>query len=113
MRRWPTVRRGTILVHAARVPDERPEAWSRVPDELREATRQVGGIVGRGELVDCVTYRSADDFAADRARHLNDPSWFEDPVMYGFVFANLRALPFRSYPGWMRFFQVEDRPVER
>src|SRR5437016_1110202 len=37
VRRWPTARRGTILIHAARVPDERPEAWRRVPAELSEA----------------------------------------------------------------------------
>ena len=28
--------------------------------------------------------------------------------LYGFVFANLTVLPFRRYPGWMRFFQVEN-----
>ena len=35
IRRWPTNRRGRILIHAARIPDPRPEAWALVPDELR------------------------------------------------------------------------------
>src|SRR4051794_31022472 len=36
VRRWPTARRGRVLIHAARVPDDRPEAWSRVPEELHD-----------------------------------------------------------------------------
>jgi hypothetical protein len=26
--------------------------------------------------------------------------------MYGFVFTDLKSMPFRRYPGWMRFFEV-------
>jgi hypothetical protein len=108
VRRWPTARRGTILIHAARVPDERSEAWARVPAELREAAHLLGGIIGQGELTDCLSYRTQDAFAADASRHLNDPSWFQGPALYGFVFANLSVLPFRPYSGWMRFFEVEE-----
>src|SRR5262249_4918599 len=107
VRRWPTARRGRILIHAARVPDERAEAWARVPDELQEATRLVGGIIGAGDLTECRTYRTVEAFTADQGRHLNDPTWFQPPVLYGFVFAKLVTLPFRSYPGWVRFFTVE------
>ena len=64
-------------------------------------------IIGVGELNDCLVYRTLEGFTADREKHLNDPSWFQGPVMYGFAFANLKALPFRRYPGWMRFFDVE------
>jgi hypothetical protein len=106
IRRWPTARRGPILIHAARVSDERPEAWARVPEELLETAQLTGGIIGEGNLVGCTTYRTVEDFTADAARHLNDPAWFE-PGLYGFVFANLRVLPFRPYSGWMRFFPVE------
>jgi hypothetical protein len=49
-----------------------------------------------------------DTFSADEARHLNEPSWFEPPKLFGFVFANLKVLPFRPYSGWMRFFEVEE-----
>src|SRR5579859_7112439 len=58
VRRWPTARRGPVLIHAARVPDPRPEAWSLLPPELREAAQLVGGIVGAGELTGCIPYRS-------------------------------------------------------
>jgi uncharacterized protein (UPF0264 family) len=107
VRRWPTRQRGRVLIHAARVPDERPAAWAHVPPELRDRARLLGGVLGVGELTGCVAYRSRDAFAADRARHLNDPSWFAPPALYGFTFANLSALPFHRCPGWMRFFEVE------
>jgi hypothetical protein len=113
VRKWPSARRGPVLIHAARVPDPRPEAWQRVPKRLLEAARLVGGIIGEGELTSCKTYRSAEAFAADRELHLNDPSWFEPPVLYGFAFAGLTALPFRAYPGWMRFFPVGDADPRR
>src|SRR5439155_15260961 len=87
VRRWPTPPRGRILIHAARVPDERPEAWAHVPAELAEAARLVGGIVGAGDLQACLVYRSAEQFTRDRDKHLNDPSWFRPPKLYGFCFA--------------------------
>ncbi len=107
IRRWATTRRGRILIHAARVPDPEPLAWARVPPELQEAARLVGGIVGAGDLMSCHAYRTAAGFAADQARHLNAPSWFRPPVLYGFTFVNLTPLPFRRYPGWVKFFPVE------
>jgi hypothetical protein len=112
VRRWPTARRGLVLIHAATVPDDRSEAWDQVPDELREASRLTGGIVGVGELTECKAYRTAEEFADDEPRHRNAPSWFES-VMYGFRFTDLKPLPFRRYPGWMRFFPVRDEPPRR
>src|SRR5271167_1377360 len=52
VRRWPTARRGRILIHAARVPDERPEAWAHVPPEWLETAQLLGGIIGAGEITD-------------------------------------------------------------
>ena len=112
VRRWATARRGPVLIHAARLPDERPEAWARVPPELLPAARLVGGVIGLGELKACLAYRSAQAFVADEARHLNHPAWFRPPQLYGFVFANARALPFRPFPGNVRFFRVPDLPGE-
>ncbi len=110
VRRWKPTRHGRILIHAARVPDERPEAWAKVPAELKPAAELRGGIVGVGDLSHhYIVYRDLAHFAADRDRHLNEPAWFEEPVLYGFVFTNLVALPYRRYPGWMRFFKVEDQ----
>jgi hypothetical protein len=108
VRRWPTARRGRVLIHAARVSDPRPEAWALVPEELKESAMQVGGILGAGDLIECRTYRTPAAFVADCDHHLNDPSWFHPSGLYGFVFTNLTVLPFRRYPGWMRFFRVED-----
>jgi hypothetical protein len=113
VRRWPTGRRERILIHAARVPDERAAAWARVPPEVLPAAQLLGGIVGAGDLAGCVAYHGPGPFAADQPRHLNEPSWFEEPVLYGFVFANLEVFPFRRYPGWMRFFLVNDEPPAR
>jgi hypothetical protein len=113
VRRWPTVRQGRILIHAARVPDERPEAWAHVPEAVLPAARLLGGIIGAGDLIQCVAYRDLEAFAADQARHLNEPSWFEEPVLYGFVFTKLEVLPYRRYPGWMRFFRVGEEMPER
>src|SRR5258708_7962962 len=108
VRRWPTARRGQILIHAARIPDERPEVWKLVPVELHATASLLGGIVGVGQLTGCLAYRTIEAFAADQARHLNEPDWFEGPVLYGFTFADLKVLPFRACSGWMRFFPVRD-----
>src|SRR6516164_2916216 len=78
VRRWPTDRRGPVLIHAARVPDERKEAWELLPAELSASAKLMGGIIGMGELTGCVAYRSRQTFMADQSRHLNDPSWFEE-----------------------------------
>ncbi len=107
VRRWPTARRGRVLIHAARVCDDRPEVWARVPAELLDAARLTGGIIGAGDILSCIRYRTAEAFVRDQDRHLNDPSWFEPRGLYGFTFANLTPLSFFAYPGWMRFFEVE------
>ena len=113
VRKWPTARRGHVLLHAALVPDPRPEVWQRVPAQLLDSAHLLGGIIGAGDLMNCVAYNSTEEFALDRELHWNDPTWFEPPLLYGFVFANLTALPFRAYPGWMRFFEVGDADQRR
>src|SRR5262245_57009885 len=85
VRRWPTARRGRVLIHAAAAPDERPEAWALVPAELRDTAQLLGGIIGAGELTGCVAYRSREAFGADQAKHLNDPAWFRGALLYGFT----------------------------
>src|SRR5438046_6748395 len=62
VRRWPTARRGRILIHAARVPDPRKEAWNQVPRELREAARLAGGIIGEAQLTGCLAYPTLEVF---------------------------------------------------
>ncbi|HEV3143506.1 MAG TPA: ASCH domain-containing protein [Gemmataceae bacterium] len=107
VRRWATSRRGRVLIHAARVSDPRAEAWAKVPKELQEQAKMVGGIIGQAELTGCKIYRTMEAFAAEQALHLNDPAWFEPPLLYGFTFARAVQLPFQRYAGWFRFFPVK------
>jgi hypothetical protein len=106
IRRWATARRGRVWIHAARSPDERAAAWQKVPAGLEDLTRLRGGIVGVAELVGCVAYRRAEDFAADAELHLNDAAWFAPP-MYGFRFCDARPVAFRACAGQTRFFGVD------
>ena len=76
LRFWPTARRGRILIHAARVPDPRPEAWAWVPPELAGTRPGWRGIVGAAESTGCAAFGSGRAFVADSGRHLNDPAWF-------------------------------------
>ena len=113
VRRWSTPRRGRVLIHAARIPDARAEAWRLVPAHLQESAQAKGGVVGAAEIVNCRTYRSLDAFCADAASHLNEPAWFEATGLFGFVFTNPEVLPFRQYPGWLRFFPIDPGPFQR
>ena len=112
VRKWPTTIRGRIFIHAAQVRDDRPEAWAWVTDELRPLAELEGGLIGSAELAACIRYRSAIGFAADVQKHLNDPSWFEPPQMYGFMFRAGKITPFRACKGNVRFFTV-DAPEEK
>ncbi len=113
VRRWCTARRGRILIHAARVSDPRAEAWQLVPPEVRATADLVGGIIGAAELSDCKAYPTRAAFAADRAGHLNDPAWFEETGLYGFVFSRAEVLSFRRFRGWVRFFPVNVAPPRK
>lgn len=108
IRSWRTARRGRVLIHAARTPDPRRQAWSRVPAELNEAAGLFGGIVGAVDLVDCVTYHNPEAFAADQDRHLNEPTWFRGLVLYGLVFSGGAPLAFQPHPGRVRFFRISE-----
>lgn len=108
VRRWPTPRVGRVLIHAARIPDSRPEAWRHLPLELQADAELVGGIIGSAELMGCRTYRSSEQFELDRELHLNEPGWFVPPLLYGFEFIKPQRLQFRRYSGWFKFFPVRE-----
>jgi hypothetical protein len=107
VRKWPTYRRGSILIHAARIPDSRDEAWKWVTDEIRPLTELRGGIIGSAMLTDCIPYPDLERFTDDADKHLNDLSWF-DKGLFGFVFEQIQLLPFRKLPGNIRFFTVPE-----
>jgi len=107
IRRWHTKRRGLVFIHASRTTDDRPEAWKRITDEIRPTADLRGGIIGSANLMDCRIYRTLQRFMEDRAKHLNEPEWFEKPPLYGFRFVKPRVLPFHPCSGWFRMFEVE------
>jgi hypothetical protein len=93
-RRWSTKHRGPVLIHAGKsldlegykfVKGEWPHIWMPVPKDLNR-----GGIIGRANLVDCVTE--------------HESSWFFGP--YGFVLEDAEPLPFHPCPGRLGFFEV-------
>jgi hypothetical protein len=106
VRKWPTAIRGRVFIHAAKVPDRRPEGWSLVSDELRSLTELAGGVIGFADLNGCVMYRTPAKFAADADKHCNDPSWFTPPHLYGFAFSKAAVVPFFPFKGNVRFFTV-------
>ncbi len=110
VRRWPTARRGRVYIHAARIPDDRPEGWALLPAHLKDLADLRGGLIGAAQLVGCKAYRDAQRFAADQSLHLNDTSWFKAPALYGFTFAKAEVIPYQKCPGWFRFFEVEVAP---
>ncbi|WP_439620671.1 ASCH domain-containing protein [Gemmata sp.] len=107
VRTWWTARRGRVLIHAAKVPDDRPEGWALVTTpELRELAALRGGMIGVGDLIDCVRYPTQEAFAAAAAGHRNAPEWFRPAGLHGFVFQNLRPIMYHACPGKTMFFTV-------
>jgi len=108
VRTWSASRRGPVLIHASKVPDERPEGWSHVmTPAVRTLTELRGGIVGLANLVDCHEYATRAAFVTDRLKHLNDPSWFRLPRLFGHQFEDVQIIPFSPYTGQTMYFSVK------
>ena len=108
IRKWSTKRRGLIYIHTGRDPDPRDEGWALVPDHLREFTEYRRGIIGRANLIDCLTYDTAELFNHDQAKHRNEPEWFMPPRLHGLVFAEPEPVLFESCAGNLRFFSIPE-----
>lgn len=96
-RRWWTGVRGWVGIHAARSIDHQAVAdlADRRPDLRLPGEYQVGGIVGRAVVVDCVS---------------DHPSpWFEGP--HGFVLSGAEPLDFRECRGGLAFFRPNYQPT--
>lgn len=96
-RDWATKFRGPFLIHASKGMTTRE--YGEVRDFLMDRVKTKlprpedllrGGIVGRADLVDCVTESES-------------PWFFGD---YGFKLANIKPLPFRPLRGALGFFDV-------
>jgi hypothetical protein len=92
-RTWRTTHRGQFWVHASLKPDL--AAWETLTaagvyiptmDRLK-----YGGIIGRAEIVDCVTK--------------SDSPWFIGPI--GFVLKNPMETTFRKCRGRLSFFSLK------
>ena len=92
-RTWRSDFRGSFFIHAGYIFDE--GGYRYVVRELglalpRTEEFERGGIVGKAEVIDCVTFHKS--------------PWFIGP--YGFVLKNAQALPFMAMQGKPGFFDV-------
>jgi hypothetical protein len=95
----------------AKFPTTGRKGWERIATpELKAAAELRGGIVGMARLIACKGYATARGFAADANLHLNDPTWFAPPRLYGFVFRDIKPLEFHPCAGQTLFFRVEGFP---
>jgi hypothetical protein len=107
IRRWSTGYRGPVLIHAARIDDDRPEGWALVGPDLLPLAQRRQGILGEAHLVDCRFYGDADTFARETDQHRNAPEWFEPAGLFGLCFEQMRTLPFVEMPGFVRLFEID------
>jgi hypothetical protein len=98
-RTWMTTYRGPVLIHTGKILelDEFGSFWLRqfpglkVTREFIDLAEVKGGIIGQGDIVDCVTSSTS--------------KWFTGP--YGFVLANVKPLPFRACHGMLGLFEPQ------
>jgi len=90
-RTWATKYRGPVLIHAAKKIDVRAYAELKSSGiEMPPLEKlQVGGIIGRAEIADCVNNW--------------DSVWFYGP--FGMVLKNRRPVRFSPCPGRLGLFQ--------
>ena len=99
-RTWPTKVRGWVGIHAGKTFDYQGYEWacSEFPqiDIPAPDAFELGGIVGRARLADCVEE--------------HESPWFVGP--FGFVFSEASPLPFVECRGRLGFFRPDaTRPV--
>lgn len=96
-RDWKTQYRGTFLIHVGLRVDK--DAWefirSTADQDLRPDALLTGGIIGKADIVDCVSE--------------SDSPWFFG--RYGFVIENAKPLPFRPCKGALGFFTPDYNSV--
>lgn len=91
-RTWLTHFRGEFLIHASqRFDSDAYRVLSTISILPEPSEFDKGGIVGKAELIDCVS-------------HCDSP-WFEGP--FGFILKNARPLTFIPCSGKLKFFEIE------
>jgi hypothetical protein len=94
-RKWATKYRGPLLIHASLNYDEEGDSWVRqyFPEIEIPSNLPRGSIVGKVDLVDCVTKHTS--------------RWFFGP--YGFVLSNpIEYIKPVIYKGQLGLFNVEE-----
>lgn len=94
-RNWWTSFRGELLIHAGKSLDREGLEWVKYnhPEIILPTFAQginMGGIVGKGRMVDCITQSAS--------------PWFFGE--HGFVIKDAEPLPFHPYKGQLGFFEV-------
>lgn len=92
-RTWSTSFRGPLLIHAGKKIDNEGWLWVRenFPEIALPERFEVGGIVGRATLTDCVEEHAS--------------PWFFGP--FGFVLHHAEPLPFMPCRGRLGLFEVQ------
>lgn len=103
-RSWKTDYRGPVLIHASswwqagEVYSDIISVRNIVPPglqlTLKDLQSQLGGIVGKARIVDCVT--------------ASDSAWFSGP--FGFVLEDVEPVPFYPCRGRLQLFEVDYAP---
>lgn len=106
LRRWRPRRTGLIYIHTGAIPDPSDEAWSKLPDHLKEFAKQRRGLIGRVHLTGAKRYESLADFHGDSGRHLAPDSWFTEDGMFGWALEQSEVISFEPCRGNLRFFRV-------
>ena len=120
-RTWPTNHRDPFFIHASKTIDKERLAeeskWLAKYDLVLPDDLDRGGIVGIATLADC-TPRTVPSLRRQVYNELRrkrpppgtaprpDSEWFK--ASYGFILRDARPLPFKRYPGQLRFFNVPD-----
>ncbi len=96
-RSWPTRHTGPFLIHASKTFDHYGYSWLLDHRELLTANVpprddfQMGGVVGKSNIIDCVSYHPS--------------PFFFGP--WGFVLRDSEPLPFFPCKGKLNFFELE------
>lgn len=96
-RSWPTNYRGWVLIHAGKRFNKEFDGEIDLPSEYDAGLPDyfdMGGIVGKAEIVGCVSESRS--------------PWFHG--RFGFLIRNARPLPFRPCLGRLGFFEPDFTP---
>jgi predicted transcriptional regulator len=102
LRKWNTSFRGKFLIHASKNIDK--ETSQSLGIDYHTLTR--GAIIGTAILYGVKQYKSKTELEIDKNKHCVDIKKFGFRK-YGFMIKNAQRLSSITYPGKLKFFEVE------